>query len=121
MNNKIKNRAQIVENEVEKTLALFDEKAEPHVNPYFYTKLMASIESRGDEKNGYDFLDKFKLAYILPALCALLLIFNIVTIALKSSEAAATTNNNERAQLIKSFQEEYSLPVDNIMFDEDGK
>jgi len=117
------NNEELIRKEVEKTLNLLDDKNdadEPTINPYFYTKLMANYRARSEEPQKADFFDKVKIGILLPVLCALILIFNIITIAYKSKSQPQTTSTS-RSELIQSFQQEYSLPMDNLISDYDGK
>lgn len=116
MNKNLGNKQEIIESQVDRTLSLMDEHHKSvDVSPYFYTRLMGRINS---EESGSIF-QTLKGALVLPALLALMLIFNLYTwvYAPDTSTETNTTsitsetvnNEDESTYDVSSFSEEYNL------------
>lgn len=99
------NNENIIHQEVAKTLDLLQKNEDAKVNPYFYTRLSAKLNGASQINETPDFFDRVRFGIIIPVICALLLVFNIITIAIKYNAADSETAKTER---IESLRNEYN-------------
>lgn len=96
-----------IEQYTEATLKLLeDNTGAPEADPYFYTRLMAHIDSR-QPVSGYR---QFKAAYLVPALLVLLLLLNILTYMFIGSNTSTNTGT-QNSQNIYLLPGDYSSPT----------
>lgn len=94
-----------IDKEVQKTLDLLEKNEDARVNPYFYTRLAAKLNEAPQINSVPDFFDRIRFGFIIPLVCVLLLVFNIITLAVKYN--AADDSEAKRNELIESLRNEY--------------
>ncbi|MCF8243297.1 MAG: hypothetical protein K9J16_18120 [Melioribacteraceae bacterium] len=105
------NRKDKIQEEIGKTINAADnEQLKP--DPYFYSKLITEIESRGKEKKGI-------ARYLNPALLVLLILFNALTIVSyldEDSTASGEASANEQLMEILRHDFHLSAGTDQSIF-----
>ncbi len=94
-----------IQKEVEKTLSSLDDWRKIKTDPYFYTRLSVKIENRGQSKRLVWFFDS---PILRPALIAIALLVNVLSISYYLSSNNIDTQSNDLASL---FAEEYMLDM----------
>jgi hypothetical protein len=87
-----------VEEQIRKTLDVFEQKQSLPPNPYFYTRVQQQIKERSENKSR-------TLGFLKPALLTLLLLINLGTFIYYLSSAenySATEKQQEIIQLLSS-------------------
>ena len=102
-------RKQKIEQEVEKTLQCFDQIDKIEPSPWFSTRLQARIRSLED-RTERPVLPLFTLKVLKPALLALIVFLNLVTMFVVFQRESASTRKSE---LISSFASEYAYTSTN--------
>ena len=88
------NKQEKIEQEIAKTLGNFD-KAEPMPeNPYFYTRVKARLDKRGQKQSAFSF-------FLKPALLIALLLINAFTVLWYFSGVNSVYQSSTRQDLIE--------------------
>ncbi len=103
------NKKKKIEQEVEKTFRCFDHPEKLADNPFFYTRVKARIEKRGQQTDRN--LWPFGWKILKPAFLVLIVVLNIFTIT--SYFTADQSKTSEHDQLLKTFAQEFALDQSN--------
>jgi len=89
--------------EADKTLELLYKKEELIPDPYFFTRIEGSI----NENESWNYIEKFKLNYLIPIFLIMFLLFNFFTLY-KNSSSKNYTGSTEQDS-ISTFIRSYHL------------
>ena len=96
------NKKEKIEQEVEKTLAMFDKKTDLKPNPYFYTRVKQRIEEKRKPK--------YSVAAILkPAFFTMLLVLNVTTVVWYTNTDSIVTISETKTELADILKNDFNL------------
>lgn len=104
------NKKDKIENEIQKTLSLLDQKESLEHNEHFYTVLQAKINRLEEEKVSV-LRPKNSVGILRPAFLGLMFVANLVTFFFVSQ--TLEIQNSETENLSGLFAQEYSLTNEN--------
>ena len=107
------NKQEKIQNEIDKTLGLFDKKESLKPNPYFYTR----VQQRLNEKNKKEFSI---YSVLKPAFFTALLALNLTTAVWYTSSDSLTINTESDIELVDILKSDFNLESDqteNLLFE----
>ncbi|MDX1699102.1 MAG: hypothetical protein R3250_00725 [Melioribacteraceae bacterium] len=106
-------RKEKIQNEIDKTLGLLDQKESLPPNPYFYTRIMQRLDEK--KRKEFSFSNILK-----PALFTLLLVLNLTTIVWYTSPEELTDQTESEIALVDVLKSDLNLDNDlseNLIFE----
>ena len=94
-----------IQNEIDKTLSLLDQKDSLKSNPYFYTKIMQRLDEK--KRKEFSFSNIMK-----PAFFSLLLVLNLTTVIWYTSSEEHINDAEFKVELIDVFKSDLNLEND---------
>ena len=99
------NKQEKVQNEIDKTLGLFDKKESLKPNPYFYTRVQQRLKERSKKE--------FSIFSVLkPAFFTALIALNLTTAIWYTSSESLTTNTETDLELVDILKSDFNLESD---------
>lgn len=96
------NKKEKIEQEINKTLAQFDNAERMLSNPYFYTRVQARLEEKQRQKTGFS-------AILKPALIIALVVINITTTVWYLNFGTQVNQSESRQELLDILSEDLNL------------
>lgn len=107
------NKQEKIQNEIDKTLGMFDKKEELPPNPYFYTR----VQQRLNEKSKKE----FSISGVLkPAFFTALIALNLTTAIWYTSSENLTSNAQTELELVDILKSDFNFESDqteNLIFE----
>ena len=98
-----------IEERINKTLEILDNKNKVTANPFLYTKIQAKLEKSNEPKPIllFDFVERFRLK---PILVISILVINILSVSYYMSNSNLLLNNREEniANMVDLYDMDYS-------------
>lgn len=107
------NKQEKIENEIDKTLGLFDKEESLPPNPYFYTR----VKQRLNEKSKKEFSI---FGVLKPVFFTALVALNLTTAIWYTSADAITSNIGSDLELVDILKNDFNLDTnqsDNLIFE----
>lgn len=96
------NKKEKIEQEINKTLAQFDEAERLPSNPYFYTRIQARLEEKQRRKTGF-------AAILKPALISALVAINLTTAVWYLNLSTEVNQSENRQELLDILSDDLNL------------
>ena len=107
------NKQEKIENEIDKTLGLFEKKKSLPPNPYFYTRIQQRLNERQKKK--------FSIFSVLkPAFFTALIALNLTTAIWYTRSNSLTINTETDLELVDILKSDFNLESDqteNLLFE----
>ena len=105
-----------IEEEIRKTLEVFDQKQSLPPNPYFYTRVQQRINERSGSKST-------TMGFLKPALLTILLLINVATFIWYNNSSANYSSAEKQQELIEYLSSDLNLNTNqnNIFLARVGK
>ena len=91
-----------IEEEIRKTLDVFDQKQSLPPNPYFYTRVQQRINERSGSKST-------TMGFLKPALLTILLLINVATFIWYNNSSANYSSAEKQQELIEYLSSDLNL------------
>ena len=107
------NKKEIIEEEIRKTLEVFDQKESLPPNPYFYTRVQQRIKENSENNSTV-------WGYLKPALLTILLLINVGTFIWYFNSPGNYSATENQKELIEYLSNDLSLNINqnNILLSE---
>ncbi len=102
-----------IQNEIDKTLGMFEKKESLPPNPYFYTR----VQQRLNEKTKKEFSI---FSVLKPALFTALIAINLTTAVWYTSSDSSVVSTDKELELVDVFKSDFNLESDqteNLIFE----